>query len=46
MRTVEDIQLEINKVEKALIAAEKKCDRCENRLRELREELAEARKKS
>lgn len=46
MRTIEEIQNEIIKVGKARIAAIRKKDRCDERIKELKEELAEVRKES
>ena len=42
MRTIEEIEAEIYKVEKAEIAAAKKKDRCKKRLKELDLELKKA----
>lgn len=44
MRTVEEIQEEILKVGKAKVAALRKLDRCDERIKELKNELAEERK--
>ena len=46
MRTGEEIQEEILKVGKAKVAALHKLDRRDERIKELKKELAEARKKS
>lgn len=46
MRTVEEIQEEILKVGKAKVAALRNLDCCDERIKELKNELAEARKKS
>lgn len=46
MRTVEEIQEEILKVGKAKVAELRKLDRCDERIKELKNELSEARKKS
>ena len=44
MRTVEEINVEIDKVSKAYVTAKKKVQRCEKRLVELDAELKEAKK--
>lgn len=42
MRTTKEIMAEIGKVSSAQVAAERKTVRCMERMKELREELAEA----